>query len=121
MAADRACVDSFVEKVKARDWVTFVELAEHAEAHGIETRGDLSMEVCPNGVVWAGMSQDLVDLIEAIRDTGRVAWDGGSWLAYLADGGGLTLPIAKRAPRDPVKGYAKPRWIPTFFRPKESQ
>lgn len=113
-----ALVDLFVELVTARDWVSFAELRGFAEAHGITTKGDLAIELCPNGVIWAGMSQEFVDLVDAIREDGRLAWDGGSWLAYFADGEALGLPTAKRRPRDLVKGYAKPCWIPTFFRPR---
>jgi len=109
-------VEEFVEFVAARDWVTFVELSQLAERHGIPTKGTIAVLACPNGVLWADMSQEFVDLFKKIRRDGRLALDGGSPLAYLIDGGLLKLPLAKRMPRDPVKGYATERWLPSFFR-----
>jgi hypothetical protein len=112
-------IESFVGIVEARDWVSFAELRRHAETHGLETRGDLVLEAWPNAIVWADMTQAFVDVVNAIREDGRLVWDGGGPLdplAYIADGEALTLPVAKRKPRDLAKGYTRPRWLPTFFR-----
>lgn len=116
-ARTEEAVESFVALVETKDWVSFVELQRHAEGRGIPTKGSLSLEAVPNAVMWANMSEDFVALVHAIRTDGRVAVAGGDVLSYIADGGMLTLPVPKRVPRDPKKGYSKPYWLPTFFRP----
>jgi hypothetical protein len=116
-AADQQIVDAIINHITTTDWVSFVELTGLAESHGVPTKGDYTFEAFPNGIIWAGMSEEFCALINAIRKDSRVTIDSGSELSYLADGGALNLPIAKGAPRDPDRGYAKPRWIVSFLRP----
>jgi hypothetical protein len=106
-----------IEYICRNDWTTFVEIARIARSHGIDTKGNLCLEAVPNGVMWADMSEQFCDVIEAIKRDGRTTLDSGHMLAYLIDGGALTIPVAKAAPRDRTRGYAKPRWLVTCFRP----
>jgi hypothetical protein len=55
-------------------------------------------------VLWAGMSEEFVALVNSLRAGHQVDLVPGSWLAYVAEGGSLRLPRVTRAPRDPVKG-----------------
>lgn len=116
-AEDRRLIDTVVNYITSTDWVSFVELAGFAESHGVPTKGDCVIEAFPNGIIWAGMSEEFCALVEAIHKDRRVTIDSGNALSYMVDGGALDLPIAKAAPRDPARGYAKPRWIVSFLRP----
>ena len=113
-------VESTVELICKRDWVTFVEIEQHLERSGIETDGNFVVEACPNGMMWVNMSQEFVDIVMKLRDDERVTVESGEWLAYLIDGRVPGLPVAKRPPRDPQKGYHRPRWIVTLFRPRSA-
>lgn len=116
-AVDRQLVDTVVDYITSTDWVSFVELAGLAESHGVRTEGDRTIEVFPNGIIWAGMSEEFCALVEVIQGDRRVTIDSGDALSYVVDGGALNLPIAKAAPRDLARGYAKPRWVVSFLRP----
>lgn len=116
-AVDRQLIDTVVDYITSTDWVSFVELARLAESHGVRTEGDRTIEVFPNGIIWAGMSEEFCALVDAIQKDRRVTIDSGDALSYMVDGGALNLPIAKAAPRDLARGYAKPRWIVSFLRP----
>ena len=113
----RQLIDAAVSYITSTDWVSFVELAGFAESHGVPTKGDYTIEVFPNGIIWAGMSEEFCALVKAIQEDRRVTIDSGDALSYMVDGGALDLPIAKAAPRDLARGYAKPRWIVSFLRP----
>lgn len=106
-----------IQYICRNDWTTFVEVERIVRKHGIDTKGTLSLEAVPNGVMWAGMSEQFCDVVDVIKRDGRVSLDSGNALAYLFDGAALKLPVAKAAPRDRTRGYAKPRWIVTCFRP----
>lgn len=114
-------LEKAVEFVSRRDWVTLVELQKFASVDlDMSTEGGYVYEVVPNGVVWAGMSQQFCELVAALYTDDRVAFVGGDVLSYLFDGGSLSLPAAKRAPRDFERGYSEPRWIVTALRPAEA-
>ena len=117
-----AHLDAVVQVVEDRDWVSVVEVKNLLAARGLATAGEYRYEVFPNAVIWDGMSEEFVRVMQALQESKRVAVDTQSPLAsvlvYSADGVLLNLPIAKRAPKDMERGYAEPRWIPTFFRPR---
>ena len=118
MTATPEHVAAAVDFISRRDWVSFVELQRFAAADlGMEVSGEYVYETAPNAILWAGMSQEFAELVEALHDGDEVTFAAGEWLSYMVDGGALNLPLAKRAPRDPSRGYAQKRWIPTFFRP----
>jgi hypothetical protein len=114
-------VDEVMAFITARDRVTFMELKSFLRHRGAPTEGTLSVEAWPNGVLWAGMSEEFVALVNSLRASHQVDLVPGNWLAYLHDGSILRLPPAKRAPREQVKGYAQPRWIVTAFRPMSTR
>lgn len=108
---------AIVELVRARDWVTFIEVNQLLEGH-MEVRGRFCLEPQLNLVVWGGMSEEYCDLISDILRTKRLALAPTSWLCYLIDGGGLKYPLAKRPPKN---GYKNPHWAPVCLRLPEEQ
>jgi hypothetical protein len=83
---------------------------------GLPTDGDLTLEFVPNGFAWVNMSAEMVAVVDRIREDTDVY--SASILVYLCDGKVPNLPVAKRAPKDKTKGYAKPYWLPVTFRVK---
>ena len=112
--------DAVVEFVKAYDWVTFVELERRLSPH-MEVKGDIAMSLGdnPKMVIWAGMSDELVTLIEKLLAEKRLYMHPAQWLTYMIDGGSLSLPLVRR----PNYKYKHPHWLPTCLRvvpiPKE--
>lgn len=101
------------------DWVSFPELAKVLEREGIKTSGRMALQVCPNGIAWEGMSEEFFDVVCELLKSARVMIAPGGQLAYMVDGGVLEYPTAKRGPKGGLsKGYATPRWVVTYFRPK---
>ncbi len=98
--------------VQEYDWVTLVELAHR---YGNQGQGDhaLTLEPNLNVVLWTGLSEKLVTGIIELTHKKEIHSHPGSFLAYMVDGGGLKLPLAKRAPRG---GYKKPHWLPVTLR-----
>ena len=109
--------DALVALVEDRDTVSFVEIQQAFEGH-MPVHGDIGMEIAPNVILWAGMSQELIDLIRRVSTgpTPRIEPRPSVPLVYLIDGAALALPIAKRIPK---KGYTKPHWLPIVFRPAQ--
>ena len=105
--------DRIVDFVGGRDWVSFPEIGEFLAEDGIDVKGDISLEIAPNLVVWAGMSHEFADLMRDALKSNRIYPHPSSSLTHLIDGGMLTLPVAKRLPKN---GYKKPHWMPTVFR-----
>jgi hypothetical protein len=111
-------VDELVDYITRRDWVSFVEISRELEIRGIPTEGEFEIGVpgYANLIMWAGMSEEFVAVLDEMWGDPRIVLDSGHFLAYLIDGVMLTLPIAKRPPKN---GYREPHWAPTFFRPRQ--
>jgi hypothetical protein len=115
---DPALIDECIDWITGNRGVSFAELRGWLEHKGMATDGTWSWEIKPNVVVWAGMSQEFVDFLNALRATKRTqlrpldAFSG--MLIYGCDGEMLALPYAKRPP---AKGYKDPHWIPTYIDP----
>jgi len=92
------------------DWVTPVELERR---YGEQGDGAHSLCLGKNMVVWTGMSEKLTTAIMQLLEAKAIHSHPGSYLAYIIDGGGLKLPLAKRPPKG---GYAKEHWLPLVFR-----
>lgn len=110
--------DAVVELVRARDHVSFVEIARCLAAF-MDVKGstDLLMPIPGRGevVLWVGMSQTFADLINKVSFVDkRIRPEPASWMVYLIDGGLLRLPLMKRKP--PRGGFKKPHWLPVCFR-----
>lgn len=111
-AREGRLADAIEAYVKAYDWVTFPEL-ERRLGPFVEVAGPLSLEIAPNVILWAHMSEAFVDAVIELQDARRVwAWPA-STLTYMIDGGMLKLPVAKRLPK---AGYKKKRWLPVCLR-----
>ena len=109
-------IGGLVEYIKIHDWVTMVEIQNFLKYHGVETEGDYwwGMEDM-NLYFWVQMSGEFCDLMEAIRESQEIQIEAASPLTYLIDGGMLTLPLAKRPPKN---GYKEEHWAPVCFRHK---
>lgn len=97
---------------------TFVEISNLLAARGMDTDGDLAVgpiDACPNLYAWIGMSRDFVEIMKAVQGDGRVEIHSSSVLTYMFDGRALTLPIAKKPPKN---GYREPHWAPVCFSAK---
>jgi hypothetical protein len=101
--------DRVVAYIQATDYVSYAELSNRFS----EFRdGDLAISMRENLYLWAGMTQEAVDAIQALREEGAITVKPSSLLVYLADGRSLSFPIARR-----VRDYKKPHWAPTTLRP----
>jgi hypothetical protein len=94
--------------------VSFVELGRVLEANGVQPKGNESLWLTeyPNTILWSGMSAEFCEVVMRLRNSGLVTWKPTSFLAYMADGECLRLPLAKRPSK---KGYRKPHWAPIVF------
>jgi hypothetical protein len=80
----------------------------------VDVKGSFALTLGhPNNVVWAGMSERFLDACKTVLDEKRVYPHPASFLAYMIDGGGLRLPLAKRPPKG---GYRNEHWLPTCLR-----
>ncbi|WP_207346415.1 hypothetical protein [Arthrobacter sp. E3] len=109
--------DKCLDFIRNRRHVTFVELGEFLETNGIDPRGDgfLELNKCSNLVMWAGMSATFMDVVVEIHRRDVTQLDPTIPLTYAIDGGMLTLPVAKRLPKN---GYKKQHWAPVVFNMK---
>jgi hypothetical protein len=99
--------------------VSFVELEHWLAERGMTVQGDLQLEPLDNVILWAGVSQEFCDFLDALRATGRLDMRSmgamEAFLVYSADGKLLRLPFAKRIPK---KGYKEPHWAPVYLVPE---
>jgi hypothetical protein len=106
-----ALKDRVRDYIEATDHVSFAELSNHFSDHF--TGGEHALELCPNLVVWAGMTQEASDAMrELLNEDKAVFGKPCALLIYLIDGRSMSLPIAKR-----LKPYTKPHWLPMTLRP----
>ena len=100
-----------VRKRPGTSWVELCRLVEGAKGERFVFGG-------PNVVLWHGVSQDLIDAVNALRDAGLIELRASVPLVYMVDGEVLTLPLARRLPE---VGYAEPHWLPTEFSVPQSR
>lgn len=106
-------LDCAIERVVAAyDYVSFPELerrfGEFTQVEGNYTLGFSDKNI----VIWPELSEAFVDAILKLRTEDRVRYFQADLLTYVADGGILKLPIARRD-----RCYKKPHWMPTVLRP----
>lgn len=106
--------DAIEAYVRRTDWVTFVELLRHIPS----AKGNLSLHLSGNLVLWDGVSDLFADAMALLKDQRRIFPWPTTYLTYLIDGGMLNLPIVKRTP--PPGGFKKPHWLVTCFRVVDS-
>lgn len=102
-----------MDYIRRHRGVTFVEIKRILSEH-IRIDGDLSYELSPNVILWAGMSEDFCQIMENLRLGKKIEIRPTHFLTYIADGEGIKLPVALRPSK---KGYKKPHWLPVCFYP----
>ena len=108
--------DAIVEIVTRWDCVTFAELPRRLVDVGLnadDLRGEHTLELAGNVILWAGLSVELVDTLRSLLSTQRLYLHPATEWTYFGDGGMLTLPVVKRPP---PAGYRKPHWLPACLR-----
>lgn len=113
MSSTEALTQACLDKVRSDRNVTFVELEAVLRAGGADPSGTFVLEAAPNLILWAGMSAQFGEVIEALRADTEMS--PASVLVYMHDGGSLGLPIAKNPPKG---GYRKPHWVPAVLNVK---
>jgi hypothetical protein len=98
--------NKIVSTVSSGDYVSFAELMQ---ACGGEARGDLTMELKDNLVLWSGVSQLFNDAFKLSLES--IEPKPTTPLTYLIDGMSLNLPVAKTN-----RAYKHPHWLPVTFR-----
>lgn len=103
--------------IKDQDWVTMVEIGQFLTGCSIDTKGNLEWGIDDlNLVFWAGMSDEFCDIMAELKDRKTTQMEATNPMTYLIDGAMLSLPLAKRPPR---QGYKDPHWAPICFRHKD--
>ena len=114
---DRATLaDAIFKVVQHLDWVSFAELPRRLADAGVnadDLRGEHTLELAGNVILWAGLSAELVDTLCGLLSEKRVFLHQATVLTYMVDGGTLTLPLAKCPP---PAGYTRPHWLPACLR-----
>ena len=103
--------------VRIHDYVTYPEIERVLSSH-MSVKGDRCIEhpTIHNLLFWAGVSQELIAIVNELFEAGLIWRVPASSLSYMIDGGMLRYPIPKRVRK---QGYAKPHWVPTCLRPIE--
>jgi hypothetical protein len=109
-------VDALEEFIRDRDHVSMIEIGEFLRSHGVEVEGERSLEIDRNIVLWAGMSDPFIDIMDQLQGRGSVIPTWAGYSTYSMDGRILPLPLANQPP---TAGYKKPHWLPVCFRPAE--
>jgi hypothetical protein len=100
--------------ITQRSGVSFVEIERLLTSRGVETKGPHALVIDKyNIALWAGMSERFVAVMDAVQARKNVSLKPTSCLVYLADGGMLRMPLAKRTRR-----YKELHWAPVVFNRK---
>lgn len=102
-------ISEIVEYIAEYGHTSFAEMLRIIESHDINREGDtcLSLPEYPNIILWAGLSDEAADVLDAVMMTPGMVRKPSSQLVYLIDGLLLRMPIAKR-----IHAYKKPHWLP---------
>jgi hypothetical protein len=92
-----------------RNHVTFAEISRIEGARG-DREITIETDEASNIVLWQGVSQELADALEIIRQEGQYEPRPTGILTYAIDGMMLRMPIAKRK-----RHYKTPHWLPVCF------
>lgn len=105
-----------IDYILAHPGTSFIELERVYEAEtGQSAEGNYAMDIAPHLCIWANVSKDFVDFVNAIKASLLAYAYPTSVLTYVIDGKMLRMPIAQRVPKN---GYKADHWIPTVFYPK---
>lgn len=89
--------------------VTFAEIPLIC---GDAANGALAMYIpeYPNIILWDGLSDEVIDAINALLKEEKIHLHPTIAMVYLCDGAAVRLPIAKT-----IRHYKSPRWLPVVF------
>lgn len=96
--------------VAERQYVTFAEIKQMLGPEVFEGQQALYTKGYPNIIIWANMSDNVVDAISELMRETKIYPNPASILTYIVDGEILRMPVAKR-----LIQYKKPHWAPTVF------
>jgi hypothetical protein len=105
--------EDILRYIEHYDWVTIAEMIRRYEDQA-EGENQWEAESDKNIVFYTGLSEKLINALRELLREKKAHLHPASWLAYMLDGGALTLPLAQKPPRG---GYRKPHWMPVCFRP----
>lgn len=95
------------EFVKQRRYVSFAEIQNK---YG---KGKFSIVLPKKNIfLWVQLPKEVVDAILNLIEEKKLFLHPSCLLVYFCDGKVLTLPIAKRIPKN---GYKNPHWLPTVL------
>lgn len=94
--------------VRERPGTSWVELCRYI--HG--AIGERPVMAAPNVVLWWGVSDELIDTLNELRNAGLLELWNCSLLLYAADGQVPMLPVAAAERLD---SYRTPHWLPSVF------
>lgn len=116
--ANRELEGDFLARLGELGNMSFAEVVDWFAPH-MPVEGTVAIEApdCPNLLIWAGMSEELVGLLQKMGRAKLFHYEPTVLLVYLVDGKHLDLPIAKRPPK---KGYKEPHWVPVVLKPGPS-
>jgi len=90
-----------------RKFASFIEIVQSFEG----AKGDLSFGFDDKNIwLWTGISRELADILEELIIGEKIGMCLCPVFVYLADGGMLNMPLAKRNMK-----YKAPRWCPVTF------
>ncbi len=104
-------------KVMTDDHVSFIEVQRIFNDHNFDYKG--KRMIChpehSNLVFWSGWNDTAINIMTEILQEHPIGMSTADIMIYLIDGGGLQLPIAKKA-----RSYKKNRWYPVVLRPVQA-
>ena len=109
----RSLAEDIAELIQRRKHVSMVEIMKLA---GDEGKGDISLALDYNIVLWGAVSSALADAMDELRQKKLVHPHNVHHLVYLIDGAIMELPIATQPPTT-KNGYKEPHWFPIVFQP----
>ncbi len=103
-------------KVMTDDHVSFIEVQRIFDEYDFDYRGNRI--IChpnyTNLVLWGGWNDAALKLMTEVLQEYPINMTTANIMIYLIDGGGLEIPIAKKA-----RSYQKERWYPVVLRPEQ--
>jgi hypothetical protein len=106
--------DTLLDYIRKNPGTSYVTLQRVAEEAGFEVHGDMVIahDQFPKVLFWAGMSDSFATAMLSLLESGRIKERPTALLVYLADGGMLRCPLAKK-----LKAYSTPHWCPVALDP----
>lgn len=109
--------EAITEYVRETDHVSFAELHTSLgrvlpwDHPGFDLKGDHVIELHHNLILWFNMSEEFVQAVVDLRESGIIKVEPCPVLVYLADGMVPSAPVAKQN-----RAYKEPHWLPVVLR-----